>query len=135
MSVPVLIGVDLVEIERFVRWQQWSMARLERVFSHEELIYCFADARKTPERLAVRYAAREATYKALAPLSMHTPAPFLTVCRALKTQVTRHGMELSIAWNTLETWYDHTRVQAISVSVTHTTTSAMAIVLISTHIA
>jgi phosphopantetheine--protein transferase-like protein len=135
MNAHVLIGVDLVEVGRFVRWQQWRMARLERIFSHEELVYCFAHASKTPERLAVRYAAREANYKALAPLSLHTPVPFLTVCRALTTQVTGHGMELSIAWDTLRTWYDHARVQSISVSATHTATSAMAIVLISTHIA
>jgi phosphopantetheine--protein transferase-like protein len=135
MNERTLIGVDLVEIARFAHWHNWRTSRLERIFSREELAYCFADKRKTAERLAVRYAAREAAYKALAPLSAHTPAPFLTVCRALKTQVTHHGMELSVAWDMLDTWYNHARVQAISVSVTHTATSAMAIVLISTHIA
>lgn len=59
---PLSVGVDIVEIERIAR----ALARfgerfLRRVYSEAEIAYC----QGKPERLAVRFAAKEAAAKAL----------------------------------------------------------------------
>ena len=57
------IGTDIVEVERIKAFAQKPNA-LERIFSEEEIAYC--QARKNCyEHLAVRFAAKEAVYKAL----------------------------------------------------------------------
>ncbi len=57
------LGTDIVEVERIAEFAQKKGA-LERVFSTEEIAYCLA--RKNPyQHLAVRFAAKEAVYKAL----------------------------------------------------------------------
>jgi holo-[acyl-carrier protein] synthase len=59
------IGIDIVEIARVRRlMERWQERFLRRVFTDEELAY--ADARRDPaEHLAARFAAKEATLKAL----------------------------------------------------------------------
>ncbi|MGZ4140070.1 MAG: holo-ACP synthase [Actinomycetota bacterium] len=58
------VGVDLVEVDRFARaLERWPGLR-ERVFTASELAEC-AGARNTSERLAARFAAKEAAFKAL----------------------------------------------------------------------
>lgn len=57
------IGTDLVEVERIKAFAQKSGA-LKRIFSTEEINYC--QSRKNQyEHLAVRFAAKEAVFKAL----------------------------------------------------------------------
>ncbi len=57
------IGTDIVEVERIARFAQKPGA-LERIFTPEEIAYC--RARKNQyQHLAVRFAAKEAVYKAL----------------------------------------------------------------------
>lgn len=59
------IGIDLVDIERFVRFHQRFGARgLRRLFTAGEIDYCLGHA-ATPSSLAARFAAKEAFYKAL----------------------------------------------------------------------
>lgn len=59
------IGIDIVEIARVRRlMERWQERFLRRVFTDEELAY--AHARRDPaEHLAARFAAKEATLKAL----------------------------------------------------------------------
>lgn len=59
------VGIDLVDIGRIAAMiERFGLARLERVFSPDELAY--AAARAEPARhLAARFAAKEAAYKAL----------------------------------------------------------------------
>ncbi len=57
------LGTDIVEVKRIARFAQKPGA-LERIFSKEEIAYC--RARKNEyQHLAVRFAAKEAVYKAL----------------------------------------------------------------------
>lgn len=57
------LGTDIVEVKRIAQFAQKPGA-LERIFSAEEIAYC--QARKNQfEHLAVRFAAKEAVYKAL----------------------------------------------------------------------
>lgn len=55
------IGVDLEEVSRFERLSQKT---LERLFTKAELAYCQA-SKHPAERLAARYGAKEAVFKAL----------------------------------------------------------------------
>lgn len=57
------LGTDIVEVNRIAAFAQKPGA-LERIFSEEEIAYC--RARKNEyQHLAVRFAAKEAVYKAL----------------------------------------------------------------------
>ena len=59
------IGIDIIEVERIRRISlQWGGRFEQRVYTHQELAYCG----ETPTRyvrLAARFAAKEATLKAL----------------------------------------------------------------------
>lgn len=57
------IGMDIVEVARIKAFAQKAGA-LERIFSAEEIAYCRA-RKNCFEHLAVRFAAKEAVYKAL----------------------------------------------------------------------
>ncbi|HLC06929.1 MAG TPA: holo-ACP synthase [Candidatus Babeliales bacterium] len=74
------IGVDIVEIERFALWHTYSSKKLSRIFSVDEITYCLENKNKSAERFAVRFAAREALYKALCYAYPNNKLPFLTLC-------------------------------------------------------
>jgi phosphopantetheine--protein transferase-like protein len=74
------IGVDTIEIERFALWHTYSPKKLRRIFSVEEIEYCLSNVSKSAERFAVRFAAREALYKALSYAYPEKTIPFLTLC-------------------------------------------------------
>jgi holo-[acyl-carrier protein] synthase len=59
------VGVDIVDITRFNRWMQYSESQLLRVFSRQELQACRVDDCYIPDKLAARFAAKEALFKAL----------------------------------------------------------------------
>ena len=61
MSATVGVGIDLVDVERFAGVLARRPALAARLFSEQER----RDARNRPERLAARFAAKEATWKAL----------------------------------------------------------------------
>ena len=75
------MGTDIIEIERFSAWGAKSYKSLRRVFSHDEILYALSDPKKTAERLAVRFAVREAFYKAS--FALVPPMPFLSFCAAI----------------------------------------------------
>lgn len=62
--VPSGIGIDIINIERFKRaTERWGEKFLKRIFTSEELSYCFK--RKNPYPcLAGRFAVKEAVIKA-----------------------------------------------------------------------
>lgn len=77
------IGIDQVEIARFTGWSHRT--NLLRIFSGHELEYCSLVPAKTAERLALRFAVKEAFFKAMQPLLRKTnkKISLLTVCRAV----------------------------------------------------
>ena len=94
----IKIGIDSVEIERFIPWTTFSQERLLRIFSPEEISYSLSVPRKAAERLAVRFAAKEAFYKAAIPL-LPQPVPFLTLARhSTITFGTRGEPQLNFSW-------------------------------------
>ena len=59
------IGIDLVKIERMKEaHEKWGMKFFERVFTANEIEYCFQKKVPYPS-LAVRFAAKEALIKAI----------------------------------------------------------------------
>lgn len=59
------VGIDLVEITRVERmWRRWGERFLSRVFTEGERSYALRQV-VPAERLAVRFAAKEAAFKAL----------------------------------------------------------------------
>ncbi len=62
------IGVDAVAIKRFAHWHQFSQKQLLKIFTPYELAYSLGSPLKTAERFAVRFAAKEALYKAISGL-------------------------------------------------------------------
>ncbi|GAG59168.1 unnamed protein product, partial [marine sediment metagenome] len=74
------IGIDSVEIKRFAYWRQFNKKTLQRIFSSEEIDYCFITPVKSAERFAVRFAVREAFFKAYSSAFPEKIAPFLMIC-------------------------------------------------------
>lgn len=96
------IGIDTVEIDRFICWQERK--NLTRVFLQEELDYCFAVPQKTKERLALRFAAKEAFFKAaqLLCIQQNKKISLLTLCRAVSFGKNNQNIPtLSIHWDLL----------------------------------
>lgn len=59
------IGIDIVDIDRFRKAiERWGEPFTKRLFTEDELLYCFK--KKRPEvHLAARFAAKEAFFKAI----------------------------------------------------------------------
>ncbi len=66
------LGVDLVEVPRVASLvERWGSDRLGRLFTVAELAYAFSSPRLAAQRLAARFAAKEAFRKAVG-----QPVPF-----------------------------------------------------------
>lgn len=76
------IGIDSVEVARFTLWHTYSKKQLLRIFSQSEIEYCLSVPAKSAERFAVRFAAREALYKAYSSWKTDHQISFLTFCKA-----------------------------------------------------
>ncbi len=60
------VGIDLVQVSRVAEsLERFGDRFLRRVFTEREVAYASADPAQTAERLAARFAAKEATLKAL----------------------------------------------------------------------
>ena len=123
------IGIDTVEVGRFSQWHLLSGHRLERIFSEQEIAYCLAIPAKSAERFAVRFAAREAFFKALGyEHSRHIP--FLTLCKKVSV-VKKNGDPtpyLQVDWHAFPSLYDK-NIESF-LSLTHTNSVATALVLL-----
>ena len=127
------VGIDSVEIERFAHWKQYSHKKLSRLFSQEEIDYCLSSPFKSAERFALRFAAREAFFKAFSQLAPGIKAPFLTVCKQVAIKIAPNGHRyLEINWSSITQKTRFINPEAISClsSFTHTKTTATALVFL-----
>jgi len=132
------IGTDIVAVERFVPWVDYPEHRLLRVFTPQEIIDC-RDARGNlvAEKLAVRFAAKEAFYKALSLTFVNLRLSFelfslLSVCRLISVSYGLHGVPvLVVDWEALEKLGD-VKVSkcVVHVSLAHERAMALAFVII-----
>ncbi len=102
------IGTDIVEVKRFESWQQFPEERLLRVFTQYELDYCRVEPQQfNLQRLAARFAAKEAFYKAFASfrltLGQHEDQlPFLTITPLLEVRKNILGAaSIDVKWEIL----------------------------------
>jgi|GEM_PF-335919 len=137
MVIRCGLGTDLVEIARFAGWEHKSHAQLARILSPQEIAYALASPPKTAERCAVRFAAREAFFKALHDLLPEVRVPLLTVLRNVHVMHAANGApQLVIKWHALNIpadilqEIDYTQI-SVKLSLTHTKTNALATVLLS----
>jgi len=131
-------GIDLVEVARFEPWTAYSHERLLRVFTAAELEDCRdASGALIAEKLAVRYAAKEAFYKALSATLVSlklTKQQFGLLALAPMVTV-RHDTwgvpTLDVAWEAIGRLAGSTLpALSVHVSLSHERTMAAAVVVI-----
>lgn len=116
------VGIDLVEVDRFRRSLERTPSMVERMFTEVERTYALAASDPT-ERLAVRFAAKEAVMKAmgvgLGAFGFHD----VEVLRAEGGQPSLgvYGPALQLA--------EERSIVHWEISLTHTATSAGAVVV------
>jgi len=125
------IGIDSVEINRFINWYAYEHKTLSRIFSDEEIKYCLQNKNLSAQRFAVRFAAREALFKALCQYDQGNTIPLLTLCKATKIIQPKKAPELFVDWSILQP-YCIKKLQSLQplLSMTHTNTTATSIVLL-----
>ena len=116
------IGIDSVEIARFDAWKNYSHASLLKIFSQSELAYSLSNPAKTTERLAARFAAKEASYKALSSL-FNKKISFLVWCKQVEVV---HDLRSKPMLQVTSEYTEYT----LHLSITHTKTIATALVII-----
>ena len=113
------VGIDVVDVARFALALQRRPALAERLFTERER----SDARARPERLAARFAAKEAVLKTLGVGLGALPWKSIEVRRAPSgaPSVMLHGPAAELA--------ARRGVEQMHVSMTHTSLTAAAIVV------
>ncbi len=121
-------GIDLVEVARFTDWHKKTIPQLLRIFSQEEIDYCLSQAEKSAQRFAVRFAAREAFYKALCAAWPNMPIPFLTLCSMITITKQHRVPKLIVDWNQIKDIPENIKVGVIHCSLAHERLHAIALV-------
>lgn len=122
------IGIDTVDVKRFVHWHTYAPSTLRRIFSQEEIDYCLSNLTKSAERFAVRFAAREAFFKAVSSAYPTLKIPFLTLCKNVSiTKDFNKGPKLQVNW---KKFVLNNKSVNILVSFTHTKATATAFIII-----
>ncbi len=117
------LGTDIIEIERFARWHTYFEKRLAKIFSADEIAYCLATPELAAQRFAVRFAAKEALYKALS--TAGAQVQFFTLCNAAEITKVKQLPLLQINW--LKLGLPPTQVH---LSLSHNKTMAQAVVVL-----
>jgi len=73
------IGIDAITIDKAYRLTRYTQKQLLRIFHPDEVARSQEHQEIAAYRLATRFAAKEAAYKAVSQYT--TPEPFLTFCR------------------------------------------------------
>jgi holo-[acyl-carrier protein] synthase len=124
------IGIDSVQVKRFNDWASIPLAQLKKVFSEEEIAYCLKVPRMSAQRFAVRFAAREAFFKALS-AAQQSSQPFLKVCKAVQLAHADNQVPLlQVDWSKIVDKKEASAFYIVHCSLTHTSDTAAAFVVI-----
>jgi holo-[acyl-carrier protein] synthase len=110
-------GIDSVEIarcRRFLSTQRW----VQRIFTPAEQEYIRASPAQSLERIAGRFAAKEAVFKAINPMIR---IPFLAFCKSCEIVPGPYGPSVQFTGPLA-----HLSSQKIALSITHTHELAIA---------
>lgn len=119
-------GVDLVEIDRVARSiERYGQRFLERVYTPGEIAYCERKRHNAAESYAARFAAKEAAAKALG-----TGIGFGINWREIEVGREPAGRPLLLFHRRAAEVAQAMGVQRSSLSITHTGTEAMAMVIL-----
>ena len=132
------IGTDIVEVHRFLPWTTYSDHRLKKIFTMQEIDDCTDNyKKKSAEKLAVRFAAKEAFYKALSLILINQkidfrPFSFLQTCQCISVHLEKYGIpQLIVNWLELSLLskidLPH---RMVYLSIAHERTMAIAFVII-----
>ncbi len=122
------LGIDSVDIHRFSNWHSYPIPQLKKILSRDEIDYCMQNKLLSAQRFAVRFATREAFFKAWHTAFPKPYIPFLTCCRGISLSRTAHNAPLlEINW----TLFGSKKPLCTAlISVTHTPTVATACVFL-----
>jgi holo-[acyl-carrier protein] synthase len=119
-------GIDLVEIDRMARSiERYGRRFLERVYTAREIAYCERKRRNAAESYAARFAAKEAAAKALG-----TGIGFGVTWREIEVGREPAGRPLLLLHGRAAEIAQAMGVQRSSLSISHTATEAMAMVIL-----
>jgi holo-[acyl-carrier protein] synthase len=127
------IGIDSVDIQRFAHWQNYSTTQLRRIFTDAEIAYCTSNKTLMLERLAVRFAAKEAFFKAWSTCAPQCTLSLMSLAPAIGVRHHENGAPyLDIDWKYLYAHSGHISSEAITthIALTHTGTTATACVIL-----
>lgn len=127
------LGTDLVSVRRFNNWHKKSTVALQRVFHDIEIIYCLKDTTRSAERFAVRFAAKEALFKALTQYDSNHKLPFLTLLSCCYVQRHSSGLPIMIVdWQKLMLFFSipDKEQPKILLTTSHDDNSAIATILL-----
>ena len=120
------IGTDIIEVKRIEIMIARGRQYLDTIFTNNEIEYCETKARKT-EHYAVRYAAKEATLKALG-VGWRNGLAFSDIevinDELGKPQVFLHGK--------VKDYFDKHQIKQTSISLSHSKDSAIAMIILET---
>lgn len=122
------LGIDAVEIKRFSHWHKYTKNQLKRIFSDSEINYCLNNPIKSAERFALRFAAKEAFYKAISPLLVQ-PITLLQTFKYIQIIKNNGAPYLYVQWEALNL-LPFIKCPKVHISLTHTTTTAIAVIAI-----
>jgi holo-[acyl-carrier protein] synthase len=119
-------GIDVVEIERVARSiERYGSRFLERLYTAAEIAYCQRKRRNAAESFAARFAAKEAGAKALG-----TGIGFGVTWRELEVGREPAGRPLLLLHGRAAEIAASLGVRRSSLSITHTRTQSMALVIL-----
>ena len=136
------IGTDIVEIARFVPWVTAPQKQLRSIFSEQEIADCVTENTQPhhiAERLAARFAAKEAFYKALSATLVtldYLPAqPFSIMFCAQHISVVTGQLGVPMLLVNWQAFYEKIGQKlpelTVNLSLTHEKNNALAFVVIS----
>ncbi len=125
------IGIDSVEIDRFSDWHTYDRSKLQRIFTPQEIDYCLSNQALSAERFAVRFAAKEAFYKALGGFKPDFTRPFSSIAHTIEIQKNPNVSVILLApWEELLKGQNSGKNICSLLSLTHTKTTATAFVIL-----
>jgi holo-[acyl-carrier protein] synthase len=132
------VGVDIAEVERFKKWEDYSEEQLKRVFSEREILYCKQNGTLNYMCLASRFAAKEAFFKALSSMLVklkftEKEFSFLWACKHIEVEKGAWSVPiLKINWNAFEEMIGKKIPEVIiDFSLSHEQSAAIAFVVLS----